>query len=193
MPAPDRYPACSPDDRMMSWRADARIWAGFSPAIRLAHLLRIAWQRLVRPVTLGTRMIVLRQPDTSTTENAPGAAPAVLLVQHSYVPGWHLPGGGVHRREPLPAAAIREVAEETGLTITGPVRLLGIYARFCHGASDHVATYCTEHWQGTLHADGLEIRAAAFFPLDAMPEGTTPATRRRIAEYRGLTEIAELW
>ncbi|MGD9845279.1 MAG: NUDIX domain-containing protein, partial [Variibacter sp.] len=43
--------------------------------------------RLVRGVTLGVRAMVFA-PDGS-----------IFLVKHSYLPGWHLPGGGVDSRE----------------------------------------------------------------------------------------------
>lgn len=44
----------------------------------------------------------------------------VLLVRHrSYDRSYHLlPGGGVHYRETLEEALVREVAEETGLEVT---------------------------------------------------------------------------
>ena len=40
----------------------------------------------------------------------------ILLVKHSYIPGWHLPGGGVDHGEDIHTAAIREVYEETGIS-----------------------------------------------------------------------------
>ena len=49
----------------------------------------------------------------------------ILLVRHrrdGVFDFWVPPGGGVHGREELPAAAVREVAEETALAIE-PIRL----------------------------------------------------------------------
>jgi hypothetical protein len=33
-------------------------------------------------------------------------------------------------------------------------------------------------------ADALEIAEAAWFPLDRLPDGLSPATRRRLDEFR---------
>jgi hypothetical protein len=38
-----------------------------------------------------------------------------------------------------------------------------------------------------------EIVEARFFPLGALPEGTTPATRVRLDEYRNNTAISPSW
>lgn len=41
----------------------------------------------------------------------------ILLVRHSYRPGWGLPGGIVKRREEVDVAARREVREEVGIEV----------------------------------------------------------------------------
>ncbi|TIP98051.1 MAG: DNA mismatch repair protein MutT, partial [Mesorhizobium sp.] len=38
-----------------------------------------------------------------------------------------------------------------------------------------------------------EVAAADFFPLDRLPEGTTPATLRRIAENFGGAAASPYW
>ncbi|MFD3354187.1 NUDIX domain-containing protein [Streptomyces fradiae] len=48
----------------------------------------------------------------------------VLLVDPTYKPGWEFPGGVVERGEAPARAAIREVAEETGLELASVPRLL---------------------------------------------------------------------
>lgn len=151
----------------------------FNP-LRLAWRARNAWHRVARPLTMGVRAIVLD-------------GDSVLLIRHSYVPGWHLPGGGVDKGETLVEAMKREVREEVGLHIECKAQPLGMYARFRSGASDHVALFVADSWRGVPRADGFEILEAAFFPLDRLPEETTPATRRRLAEYRGLEPLAERW
>lgn len=151
-----------PAPRRLLWRAMRLAWHG-----------RALWHRIVRPLTMGVRAIVLDGPED---------APRVLLIRHSYIGGWHLPGGGVDRGETIDAAMRREVREEVGLSVDGPAPLLGLYARFAGGVSDHVGVFVVKGWSGTPTVDGVEIVEARFFPLDALPPGTTAATRRRIAE-----------
>ncbi|MFC0598568.1 NUDIX hydrolase [Streptomyces palmae] len=48
----------------------------------------------------------------------------VLLVDPTYKPGWEFPGGVVEPGESPSRAGIREVAEELGIRLGGPLRLL---------------------------------------------------------------------
>ncbi|WP_019544644.1 NUDIX hydrolase [Streptomyces sulphureus] len=48
----------------------------------------------------------------------------VLLVDPTYKPGWEFPGGVVEHGEPPASAGRREVEEELGLHLAGPLRLL---------------------------------------------------------------------
>lgn len=158
--------------------------AGFlarTPLPGLAHRLRIGWLRWRRPLALGVRAIVLDRGER------------VVLVRHSYLPGWHLPGGAVNRRESLTAAVRREVWEETGLRLDGALHLQSLHFRVWHGASDHIAVFVARDWSGTLRVRGLEIVEAGFFALDALPADTSPGTRRRLSEYRGQAPVAEAW
>jgi 8-oxo-dGTP pyrophosphatase MutT (NUDIX family) len=138
--------------------------------VRLLHV----YFRLVRGLTLGVRVAVLNDRGE------------VFLVRHTYTPGWHLPGGGVEVGETLEEALAKELREEALISLTGPAQFQGIF--FNRGVSrrDHIALYIVRDFavDGVKQPD-REIAQAGFFPLAALPEGLTPATRRRLDEIIG--------
>ena len=69
--------------------------------VRLLYLGFKIYCFIFRPVRMGVRVAMIQNEK-------------VWLVRHTYVPGWHMPGGGVKRGETLEAAARREAFEETG-------------------------------------------------------------------------------
>ena len=130
----------------------------------------IAYSLLRRPMTLGVRALV-----TDGTR--------VLLVRHSYVPGWHLPGGGVERGETFGVALAKELSEETHVWATEPPALFGLYRNTRHSRFDHVALYVVRRFEeGAPFTPTMEIAECRFFPLDTLPEGTVTPVRARIAE-----------
>jgi ADP-ribose pyrophosphatase YjhB (NUDIX family) len=137
---------------------------------------------LQRPMTLGVRAIAL---DDSGR---------VFLVRHTYVPGFHLPGGAVERGETAVVSLLRELEEEGGLVTKETPRLIGFYYNPRHSRRDHVALYLTPGVrQASPRAPDWEIAESGFFALDALPPGTTPSTRARIAEYLQQTSPASVW
>jgi 8-oxo-dGTP pyrophosphatase MutT (NUDIX family) len=130
------------------------------------------WARLTRPMTLGVRGVV-------TDEDG-----RVLLVEHTYVHGWYLPGGGVDRGESVEQALRRELLEEAGVEIEGAPELIAIHASETF-KNDHVALYRIRAWRQVEATSRGEIARTGFFAPDALPEGTTRANRRRIAEALG--------
>lgn len=137
---------------------------------------------LMRPMTLGVRGIV---HDTG--------AGTVLLIRHTYVGGWHLPGGGVEAGETAHAALARELFEEGNIEILGSPALRSFHFNREASRRDHVAVYLIEDYrQSAAKIPDMEVAEAGFFPLAALPEGTTTATRRRIAEvFGGLAPSAD--
>jgi ADP-ribose pyrophosphatase YjhB (NUDIX family) len=140
------------------------------------------WFVLSRPMTLGVRAIVLDADDR------------VLLVRHTYVPGWHFPGGGVERGETLLASLARELAEESNIVMEEQPRLHGIFFNKAVSPRDHVAVYIVRRFRQTgPHIPDREIAEARFFARDALPEGAGRATRARLAEVLDGAAIALLW
>ncbi len=137
---------------------------------RLIH----ASARFTRPLTLGVRAVLLREGPNGTE---------VFLVRHSYVPGWHLPGGAVEARETVGDAVIREVREECAIAIEGRPDLFGLYFNRAVSARDHVAVFRVREFRVMeRRAADWEIVEAGFYPVSALPEGITGAARARLAE-----------
>jgi 8-oxo-dGTP pyrophosphatase MutT (NUDIX family) len=115
----------------------------------------------------------------------------VLLVRHSYAPGWQLPSGGVGRGEHPDDALRREMAEELGLS-GGTIRLIGFYARKAGWVGAPVMLYRIEDAVVNFRPN-LEVRAICFADPLAPPPDTSPAARRRLAELSGQCGISPTW
>ena len=140
----------------------------FEPALR--RLFHLYW-RFARGMTLGVRAVVL------DGENR------VFLVKHSYVSGWHLPGGGVETGETLREALQRELAEEGRIELVGEPALCGIYLNSHVSRRDHVAVYLVRNFrQDRLPEPNHEIVDIGFFDVLDLPAETTAGTRLRISE-----------
>lgn len=118
----------------------------------------------------------------------------IFLVRHSYVPGWHMPGGGVERGETSRQALEKELREEGNIALTEEPALFGVYYNKATSGRDHVVFYCCRNVRQTApkQAD-REIVEAGFFALNDLPAGVTRATRRRIAEIAGTETPAAYW
>tara|TARA_R110002012_G_scaffold77282_13_gene195786 strand:- start:20885 stop:21436 length:552 start_codon:yes stop_codon:yes gene_type:complete len=154
---------------MRNWRA------------RLVTRVIHAWFAIARGMTLGVRAAAF------------DAEGRVFLVRHSYVPGWHMPGGGVERGETLMDALVKELREEGNLEIAGQPELFTIYFNSRTSRRDHVAFYrCTVSQTAPKQPD-REIVESGFFALDALPDGVTAATRQRLAELAGEVAVSDVW
>jgi ADP-ribose pyrophosphatase YjhB (NUDIX family) len=131
----------------------------------------LAYSRLTRGMTLGVRAMLLKDGQ-------------VVLVRHTYVAGWFLPGGGVEVGESVGDALAREIAEEAGAALTGPAELFGIYRNAHADPRDHVALYVCRSWEQrhVLKLPNREIVASRLFPVDSLPPDTSAGTRARLRE-----------
>lgn len=117
----------------------------------------------------------------------------IFLVRHTYVSGWHMPGGGVERGETGLQALQKEIREEGNLVATSVPQLVHVYFNNRTSDRDHVLFYRLDVRQVALKVPDREIAESGFFPLDALPEGTTPATRRRLADLTGNALPDDYW
>jgi 8-oxo-dGTP pyrophosphatase MutT (NUDIX family) len=159
----------------------------------IAAAIRYAGQRAIRRtmftfwlftrgMTLGVRAVVIDD------------AGRVFLVKHSYVPGWHLPGGGVEPGETVIDALIRELAEEGNLEPTAPPRLHGVFWNSRGARRDHVVVFVLRDFRQTAPpVPTHEIIAHGFFKLDELPNDTSAPTRQRIIEVTGGAPVSERW
>jgi len=151
----------------------------FEPALRRAFHL---YWRFARGMTLGVRGVVL------------DADNRIFLVKHSYVSGWHLPGGGVEVGESFRDALARELMEEGRIELTSEPGLHGVFFNSYASRRDHVAVYVVRHFrQDRPPEPNREIVACGFFGADELPPDTTEGTRLRIAEVLDNRGIIATW
>jgi 8-oxo-dGTP pyrophosphatase MutT (NUDIX family) len=141
-----------------------------NPLLRLAYQLYQLKLRILRPITIGVRIMLI--------DNG-----RIVLVRHTYQEGWQFPGGGMKRGETTAEAARREAVEETGARLLREPVLFGIYTHLAEGKSDHIALFVSEHFVLEQPTDRWEIAACEFFDLHALPDGLSGGYRRRISEY----------
>ncbi len=156
-----------------------RLRRALEPLIRRAMF--VYW-RYSRGATLGARAMVIDERDR------------IFLIRHSYIEGWHLPGGGVETGETLLEALTRELAEEGHIVMTAPPRLYGVFHNRRFSRRDHVALFVVREFrQPSAPRPNHEIVAHGFFGRNELPKDTGRATRARIAEVFDGATVSEIW
>ena len=152
------------------------------PSSRLISWGLHTYWRFSRGMTLGVRGVVLDEDNR------------VFLIRHTYVPGWHLPGGGVETGETALEALERELHEEACIAMDEPPALFGVFFNRKISRRDHVLVYVIRRFTVLeVKRPDREIAEAGFFPLDRLPEGTTVATRNRLAEILEGQKPSQNW
>lgn len=147
----------------------------------LAWAIRRRVFALLRVRTRGVKVMV---------ENAAGE---VLLVRNAYGKHWQwvLPGGGVGWREHEADAAARELREETRCRADG-LALFATYLSALEGRRDTIHLFRATT-SDAPQADAREVAEAAFFAQDRLPQDTSSATLRRLAEVFSAAEVSPHW
>jgi ADP-ribose pyrophosphatase YjhB (NUDIX family) len=146
---------------------------------RFALTAKITAQAMLTPVALGAVALIERNGE-------------ILLVRHSYVRGWLLPGGGVARGEPPEEAILRELREEIGLVRCATPEFFGLYSRKAGWATNVIALYRIGDAE-FIFKPNLEVREVRFANPTAPPEGTPPSVRRRLLEFARLQPRSANW
>ncbi|MGE3709446.1 MAG: NUDIX domain-containing protein [Hyphomicrobiaceae bacterium] len=149
--------------------------------IVVGRALQSYW-RVSRGLTMGAQGVVLDQQNR------------VILIRHTYRPGWHFPGGGVESNETLRESLARELEEEAGVVIEGRPQLFSMYANFRQFPSDHVALFVVRDWrQPVVPEPNREIAEVGSFDPLGLPEGTAGPVRRRLDEILHGRPPDEAW
>ena len=145
------------------------------------RVLHFYW-RFSRGMTLGVRAVVI------------DGNGKVFLIVHSYVPGWHLPGGGVEIGETAAVALARELREEGNIELSEPPVFHAVYFNRRVSRRDHVALYIVRAFRQIAPPQpNSEIVAHGFFATEELPKDISRATRERIAEVLTGRAASELW
>ena len=103
----------------------------------------------------------------------------IMLIMRRDVPVWVLPGGGVEENETLEDAAIREVKEETGLSVSVSKCVASYTSK--GPFIKPVNLYECKVISGTAKPSD-EVRRVQFFPIDKLPKKLPPPFDEFIAD-----------
>ena len=150
--------------------------------VRAARRFMHLYWRLSRGLTLGVRGLVI------------DGQGRVFLVKHTYLRGWHLPGGGVELGETVVDALARELREEGNIELVDTPAQFGVYFQPAVSRRDHVVLFVVRHFrQPAPPAPDHEIMAHGFFSRDELPPDTSAATRARIDEVMMGAPVSPRW
>lgn len=127
---------------------------------------------------IGTRMVLM--PGARCVIQAPDGR--ILLHLRGDFRLWGLPAGFCEPGESALETLVREVHEETGLTVLDPVpwgyASVPEETTMVYPNGDTIQGFGLDfaawRWEGELHADGTETMELGWFPLDGLPDMIPP-------------------
>jgi 8-oxo-dGTP diphosphatase len=136
-------------DRRRRAKRSGQLWRHLRAAMRLVLRHPISSVAIV-PVLPDGRIVLARRVDTDQ---------------------WVLPGGMIDWGETVEASAVRELAEETGLELVGPSRLVGVYSSPRRDPRSHsiVVLIVAEARGVPSIADTMEVSEVHAFAEDELP------------------------
>lgn len=138
---------------------------------KIAHICKRIVQRCLNMSTVGVKALIINRNME------------ILLVKHTYMPGWHLPGGGLNPGESPKDAIIREIKEEAAISVKGTLELFHVYAHLILGASDYPILYIIREFEMLPHKpDPKEIAQTKWFHYQALPQDASSSTFERVKE-----------
>jgi 8-oxo-dGTP pyrophosphatase MutT (NUDIX family) len=160
----------------------SKFMSGHGPTRNLTTRILQRYWRLTRGLTLGAQGCVI---DSSQR---------ILLVRHTYRPGWHFPGGGVEKGESVFEALTRELQEEAGVHLSGEPELYGLYSNSSYFPGDHIALFLIRDWhQPSVPRPSREIAEQRFVSGDELPSEINRPTRDRILEILQKKPRSQTW
>lgn len=138
---------------------------------KFLNISRRLVQRCFNMSTVGVRALIINHNQE------------ILLVKHTYLPGWHLPGGGLDAGETPKDAILREIREEACIKATCDPILFHVYTHQIYGADDYPILYIVKDFEIlTEKPDPREILDTRWFHYQQLPVDASESTKQRIKE-----------
>lgn len=123
----------------------------------------------------------------------------LLLIQRSDNGRWALPAGAMELGESMQDCAVREVWEETGLRATS-LTPFALYSgprytytnEWRHMYQPLMMSFRIHAWEGELQRVTDETLDARFYPLDALPDPSSPILVEMLADLASFEETGQL-
>lgn len=147
--------------------------------MKLLWDIRVLLLSFLSKKTVGARALVIQNDQ-------------ILLIKHTYLPGWCTIGGGVDQGETGLQALKRELKEEVGIDLQEEPSILGFYHKNQKKWDDYIILYVCKKFTRT-ETYSREILESKWFSLNDLPSDITPSTKSRIEEYLGHRPLSDTW